>query len=504
MLGMGMLTFSACIKDNGNYDYLEGNPVTINLGATAFRPMIDEPFVIEPIRTYRVPGKTANDYYHEWMVTDEVVSTDSTLVYVGTTNGTFRLVYSMIDKETGIRSFSSGATQLVVSSPYQTGWTILYEKAGESELAHTRWDAPSEKYVDYIDIYKAKHDGESLGSAPMRLKNYPMSGTWSLVVVQQGGQGPIEMNGATMEKALETRNAFVGGAPANLAPVNIGAYAAAHVMHNADGNVYGRFFSSSPAPIPFSMPWLNVPLTVGKGMKIAHMWDTHGQNVMMNFMYDELNNRILFANFSTANATGGYVNIDTLPAPVASRPYPVGFVNLNHMGDWEYVWGNAFNDAPNTGNAGIITDGVVLMRRPGETDIFMQSFEMRSVNRVYSHTPKVRMPFTGANFVNDQSVYVAIKSNNYIFFSGGAANEELYYFDMQSGVTKLHSNLGGRITALQQSDNSQELAVGLENGTFLLFGIGNVDLNSGNTTPKHRIAGLGRVADITVRNGLMR
>lgn len=492
---------SACLKDTGNYEYLTGKSVKIDMGATLFEGIVDEETSITPERIYGESGVTSKDFDHEWYVNEELVSRDSNLSYYGKLPGSHVLTYSMIDKETKVRTVSASVS-LRLASPYQNGWAILYEKEGESELGHIRYDNVNKTYITYKDIYKAKHNGESLGSKPIRLKNYPLSGTWSLVVVQQGGQGPVELESYSMRKALVTKQAFVGGTPHNMDAINMGSYPNAHVMVNTDGEVYPRLFSNNP--IPFTMPWLNISMQIEKGMRIKALWDTEAMRTYMTFMYDELNNRILYVNLSTPNATGGFISIDSLPSPAANSPYPPDHVNFNRMKDWKYIWGGPFNEAPNSGN-GITTDGVVLMQKPGDSNIYLQSFNMRNVNRVVTFTPRLRKLFTGAHLINSESKFVGIKSRNFIFFTGGAANKDLYYYDIITGnAVKLFQSFDSRISAMAQSDNSLELAVGLENGKVFLFNIADAVLAGNGEKELFKLEGLGRIADITPKGGNMR
>lgn len=496
-----LISMPGCIKDKGNYSYKDGSPVTIRFQTTNIDGLIDNPVTIDAIREYSDPTKTASDYGHEWYVSDQLVGTDSILVYNGAVPGTLPINYCMVDKATKVKYFSTTAI-LRLASPYQTGYGILYEKNGESELAHIRYDAAQNAYVDDRDIYKRKNNGESLGSKPIKLKNYPMTGVWSLVVMQQGGQGTVELDSYSLQKRLRLSDAFAGSAPANIDPINMGFYPNAHLLVNTNGEVYPRLFSNSP--VPFSMPWLNIPMTTLHGMKITDLWNPYSNSNLMNFMYDALNNRILYLSLNGPNPTGGWVVIDTLPSPAPATPYPADHVNFNHMGDWEYVWGGSFNEIPNSGN-GASTDGVVLMRKPGETQIYLQSFTMRNVNRVITFSPKTRKPFTGSSFVNADSKYLGIKSRNFIFFSGGPGNTDLYYYDMITGnAAKLFTSFGSKITAMCQSDNFLELAVGLEDGTVVLYNISDPSLTLPDPVELHRLTGLGRIADITVKGSIMR
>lgn len=489
LVGISVIFFSACIKDQGNYDYKYGNEVTIRFSPSGtIQALIGEPVTVEAVRTYADPdaGLTAADYDHEWYVAGELYSTDSTLVFTGTTVGNFPLRYHMIDRESGVRMFGTNSS-LNVTSPYQNGWSILYEQGGKSEIAHIR--VTNGEYFDYTGLYGKANNGEELGSEPYRIKDYPVPGGRATAIIQQGGQGSVKLDGLTMEKRLVTKDAFVGGPPAGLAPINMASYATSAILLNEDGKVYPRFWTGNP--IAFTVPWLGIPMQVEKGMKIREIWDTWSGATTYAFMYDELNNRILYIRLDAPNTTGGVAAIDTLPSPIASAPYPPDHVNPNDMGDWVYVWGGTFNDAMYNGT------GAILMKEPNSSKMFLQTFGFQMVNRVPNLSAQQRWEFTGSHLVNANSKYVAIKSRNYLFFSGGPNNSEVYYFDLVTGGTsKLYASVGSSVTTLRQSDNSLELAVGLENGTVIIYDISQPILNAGNSEELHRLSGLGRVVDI--------
>ncbi len=340
------------------------------------------------------------------------------------------------------------------------------------------------------------------GSKPIKLKNYPMTGVWSLVVMQQEGRGPLSWTPTAFRRGCGSATLLRACALPNIDPINMGFYPNAHLLVNTNEK-YIRDCSLIRL-FHFSMPWLNIPMTTLHGMKITDPVESIFELNLMNFMYDAMNNRILYLSLNGPNPTGGGVVIDTLPSPAPATPYPADHVNFNHMGDWEYVWGGSFNEIPNSGN-GASTDGVVLMRKPGETQVYLQSFTLRNVNRVITFSPKTRKPFTGSSFVNADSKYLGIKSRNFIFFSGGPGNTDLYYYDMITGnAAKLFTSFGSKITAMSQSDNSLELIVGLEDGTVVLYNISDASLTLPDPVELHRMTGLGRIADITVKSGIMR
>lgn len=499
---LSVCILNSCVKDQGNYEYITKNKVTISYPINYINATVDEETVIEPKRIYAVPGKTAADYDHEWYISDKLVSRDSTLVYAGPTPGAHTITYVMRDKETGVGYFAPNNT-LNLTSPYAGGYTILYEKNGESELAHMRYRAADTTYIDYVDLYKKKHDGESLGSQPVKLKNYTVSSTWSLVVMQNGGQGNIEMDAASMQKALVTREAFTGGPPANLNAINIGSYSNVHILVNTDGDVYPRFFPQSP--VPWSMPWLNIPLSVPKGMKITDLWDSQAQRSTYNFMYDDLNKRLLYLKLDGAIKTYGYLEIDSIPR----LNYPAGHVDFNNLGNWQYIYGYSFGDSGNTNGSGNLMQPRILMKDPVSGKLFLQGVQAKALSRVWTFTPSFRMEFGGNHLVNANSKYYGLKTRDILFFSGGPNNNELYFFDIKTQqAPQLFATLSSRITAFAENDlvatsssAPHELVVGTEGGEAIWFDISDDALFRGAKKEKHRLSNLGKVVDVILRNG---
>jgi hypothetical protein len=490
----------SCIKDKSNYQFEAGNPVKITYPENPVLAVIDEPLTIIPNREFQVAGKTMDDYDHEWYLEGRLISKDPTLTFKGTRSGTFLLQYNMVDKATGVRHGLNTGIYLHVISPYETGWDILYEKDGESEIAHVR--ATSTGYKDQLGLYKEKNNGESLGSMPMRIKDYQVNGGRGLAIIQQGGQGPVELDGFTFEKRLVMKESFVGGVPAGLKPVNIGFYESSDMMLSEDGKLYPRLFQANP--IAFTVPWLNIPVQTKYPMKITHLWDVWAINTYYTFMYDELNNRLHYVLLKgiatiTPGNPGGMLQIDTVPAPASYFPVPPGYINpSNPLTGYSYIWGSTFRD-----DQGFTTSPAFLVKEQATGDVYVQSFSFTSIFGIQTiHMPGAKRLFSGQQYLNAASKFVAIKTRNFLFFSGDADNQGLYYYDVSiGGATKLYDHLPSPITVLRQSDDGQQLAVGTADGVVIFYDISNQTMLSGGPVELHRVSGMGRIADITVRGG---
>lgn len=496
LLITGLLLQLSCIKDTSNFDYVKGNPVKLTFNVTDhLTAVIDEPLSIVPKREFQVAGKTIDDYDHEWYQDGKLISKDADLLYNGVKSGYVYLDYYMIDKESGLR-FSTGPIGMTVVSPYETGWAILYEKDGESEIAHIRETATG--YRDQVALYKSKNNGESLGSHPLRIKDYYVNGGRGVAVIQQGGQGSVELDGLNYEKKLVVNQSFVGGKPAGLNPVNAGFYETADLLVNDDGKMYGRLFQSNP--IAFTVPWLNIPLEISNGMKIKQLWDVWSGNTFYTVMYDELNNRLLYASLKLVQnlAFGATLKIDSFPPPPFYLPTPPGYINPSlTLAGFEYIWGGTFRDDVLNANC------VFMVREQATGEVYVQPFSFMNLLGIQTiHTPAMKQIFTGKQYLNASSKFVAVKKRNFLFFSGDADNKGLYYYDVSlGGATKLYHTLPASITALRQSEDGQQLAVGLADGTVVLYDISSQTLINGVPVELHRVSGLGRIADITVRGG---
>lgn len=488
----GMLILTACIKDKGDYTYNYGNEVTIRHPAYSYPAFLGDTTRVYATRVFSNPNDTL-DFDHEWYIDGKFYSDKPVLEFIGKELGTARAMYYMIDRKSGIKFPSVSAVNITIGSPYQAGWGVLYEKDGKSELAHIR--VTGGVYFDYIDLYKKQNNGAELGSAPVKIKDYPLRNpTRGMTVLQHGGQGSVELDANSLKLQLITKDAFTGGTPENLAPVDMGFFPTSDFLVNGDGKVYMRFFNN---PLPFTTPWMNIPLHVEGGVEITDIWDTWAGSTTFIFMHDRLNNRILQARLDAPNVTGGVAVVDTMPKPLT--PLPPTHVNLNKMGTWEYIWGGTFNDALYGSN------GAILLRNPANQEIHYQTFNYKSVNRVHEWTPTANILFPGTSYLTENSIFTAIKTRDYLFFSGGTANDKLYYFDARTGTeVKLYEQFPAPITSMAQSDNSNEIAVGLQNGTVIVFDISNPVIIAGVSKELHRLTGLGKVVDVVVKGGQMR
>lgn len=491
---MGVILLGSCLKDHGNYDYKNGTYIRILHPTYSYSTFLNDTLTVLATRQFKgVSSEDSLKFDDAWFINGEFYSDEPVLKYIGKEIGSFSGKYYAVDKETGAYTAAASGFTINVTSPFSTGWAILYDKGGKSELGHVRIAAGI--YYDYIDLYKSANKGEEMGSEPTGINGFAVTGgKRGLFVLQNGGQGSIELSGDDYKRQLVTRNSFAGPEPANFKPVDIGLFQTSDIIVNENGDIYPRYFNN---PIPFTTPWLTLPMQVNKGMKIKEIWNSWSNAMTYAFMYDKLNNRILQIRLDAPNVTGGIAAIDTFPNPVVGTGIivPDDYVNPNRLGNWEYVWGGTFHDRQYAG------DGAMLIKDPSDQKIYLETFLGKSANRVFEWSPQFKMFFPGTSVVNQNSKYVALKSRDYLFFTGGANNSDLYYFDILSKtIIKLFKSHTSQINVLTVSDDDNEMAVGLADGTFILYDVSNQAIINGTPTELHRLSGLGKVVDI-VRKG---
>ena len=487
--GLIVSMLAGCIKDKGNYTYDYGNSVTIRYATYSYNAFLKDTIKVYPMRTWSNPNDTT-EFEHAWFINGKQVSDEPILKYVGEELGQFSAYYYMKDKRSGIQFPAASQVNLNVTSPYGAGWGLLYEKDGESELAHVRIAGTS--YFDYTGLYKSFNDGESMGSEPVKIRDYYVTGGRGMYVLQNGGQGPIELDANTLKKKLVAKNVFTQGPPADLKPVDIGFFPTTDFMVNHDGNVYARVLPQNA--LPYAIPWVSTPLYITGGLKVGDIWDVWTTMSGWGIMYEKTGNRLLRIRTYVPNMGNPAIAIDTFPVP--EIPYPANYCSLQRMGNWQYVWGGSFNDGWN------FMDGALILRSPDDNNLYWQTFEFNSDGVYPKITPGTRIPFQGNSVVTAQSKFTAVKPRDYLFFTGGSNNDELWYYDARTGAPVVkYVTTPSKINVITAHDNGNSIGVGLEDGTFIVYDISNQVIVDGVSKELHRLSGLGRVVDVIVKGG---
>ena len=152
-------------------------------------------------------GTSESDYDYEW--TDggkEVISTDLILKHMFTTSGDHYLTFQMTDKKTGLvygQDFKA-----TVNSEFFLGWLVLSEGADKSsKLSFVGLSS----FKSYPDIYATMFPDSPLGSSPVGFACNDIRKTDQVTVIQNGGDGPVVLDGTSFKKVVNLSSEFIGG-----------------------------------------------------------------------------------------------------------------------------------------------------------------------------------------------------------------------------------------------------------------------------------------------------
>lgn len=493
--------FSSCFKDEGNYDYTTLHPefwgyvnsLTVYLG---------EEVEIHPIVSYGDLEDTTQVRF-EWFIKDTIASTERVLRFKGTVVETINCDIVTIHPNGLAYVYYF---QINVTSPYSLGWCLLYEDGGESELAHITTSTVTDemtgetitKYNLYKDIYK-NINGSSLGSEPIKIMEHyreEYKSNNQLLVIQRGGQGCVELDGASLQKSLNTVQEFIDEQPPlNFAPKDIVYLERFHFVWNGDGNIYTRLVPS-PADGWHLTAFNNTPLYIEKGIRVDQI--LYSQYFMTDFvlLYDGLNKRLVPIGSRVATNTDG-------PGVLTMQEeYPEGFVDLTNFGDYELIYGSSCHDAG--GSASENDADFSMLLRDANGQYTWQTFHVKFKKPNYYVTfPSSQSPvqeFTRGDLITEKTKYWLFKQRDYMFFTSGVNNDQLYYYDTNRGTIHLYKDFDGKeITAMHPNKGFTELGVGFADGTFKIFDVSEAVFISSQPKEIYSVDGIGKIVDVIYR-----
>lgn len=180
---------ASCVKDNGNYDYIELGSVDFSVVPSEVYAIIGTELVIEGNIESDIPEE---DLSYVWFIptfadgewTGDTIGTEKDLNIITSFDpGLQNLIYSVYDKGHDVRYTKS--IDLYVVSPFTQGWAILKEKNGLAEF-----DFISEITGDHIVDVLENVAKETLPGTPLNLSyNWNVSQGWSqlFICTSEGG-----------------------------------------------------------------------------------------------------------------------------------------------------------------------------------------------------------------------------------------------------------------------------------------------------------------------------
>ncbi len=419
-------------------------------------------------------GSTSQeDYDFKWTLNGrETISTEFTLKYTFKEMGDVYLTFQMTDKATGLvygKDFSA-----TVTPKYFLGWVILSKGAADaSQLSFIEMDG----YISHPDIFSELNPGQQLGSKPYGLANSCISKQDQIMVLQEGGEGPVSLNGLSFAKVAPLKQEFLGEEfpEENFKAKSVlFSHRGTEMLIAESGNMYDRIVatartSSSAKFQDAAFSTQPYPHVAGETKFTHHTFP--GASTNFTLLYDGLNRRWL--GYNTSAPTSAQRSIpEFLPGSVK---FPEGFNYCTGMDEGiELIFAESHNEATSAMNLINILkkDGTLYINQSKLTlststyKVTASAFTQKEFAPGYTIDENTRfcMPRgTGTTYHNDP----------HIFFSQG---KKLYFFHYSTGLTYLFRDFSkeenapqGDIVAITQGGDTKEMGVTFSDGHFFVL-----------------------------------
>lgn len=479
-----MLILISCFEDEGNYDYkpvlspvftFESPQYLVCYGGDTAR--LDASFYFEKDSLARL-----SDMRYEWKLNGVVLSedkdfrvpTDTIIKKIGLSTfpdedglwGTF----NVIEKSTGICYIYE--ILFDIRPKYSKGqWLLLSENGNNAKLTYlsfkkvTRQGKVDSIYTVTQGVYE-QNNGSVIPGKPIRLidhvaKNISVAVGATLVITDKVA---YDINNESMMKSKDLKEEFLGEAPAS--PIT-DAYHAKEISYvtTADGQLYKRTFTTNwlggkfipdPYPIDDKGYFINA---FGKGASES--------NSTMFPCYDQLNRRVVIIN----------------QRPILfSKMDPVTPVGTDHpLAVWDMEAGTEVLYLAEVKDIYVRLSCVfcMLFNKDGKT--YMADFVLKSRNNEYyancveDYNARL-VTFPGGTLDKDSKILISSKTRyDIIFYTRG---NELRYVNRTNNRDNPCISFDSPITTLGMTSYNyayDELAIGLENGEFMLVNVKDID-----------------------------
>lgn len=497
--------FASCFKDEGNYTYITLNAIQIDSLDNSYDFLSGDTIRLRPGLKF-LRGEM-QDLAYSWEINGEKIADTKDLetVYYGEAGSAF-CVFSVTDKATGMKYMKQ--ISMTFRPQFQQGWMVLYEEEGKASLDYIRTDRKWNSevggwdpvYIDYPHVYKTANR-EELGGKPIRLVEHwsEASGIHSeILVIQQGGQGSVEIDGNTLLKVVTTQQEFIDEMlPPDFLPQQAVYMANNSYLVDVHGNMYGRkYFTPNDY---HSGLYDQTPIYFSRGLSVGQLIPTVYMRTWFMLLWDQQNRRYLRLKDSPyfSDESG---ELEELP-DIDQK----GYSQLNDM-KMDLVYSDFYIQGHTSQQSAFFS-----ILRDGNRYV-MQDFEIMDDYSDYFITINYEEEFPGGYLLNGENLIDQLPRRSYVFLTGGTNQSILYYYDKSTRKIQVyHDFKGTRITALRHSIDRQgatnnHMAVGLENGEFYIFDITDAVLAAGTSKILYPQAGSipkrgGKIVDILHKLG---
>ncbi len=487
---LNILLLYGCLKDKGNYDYKEINKVKIYYSAYTAFAILGDAVEIEAILRFENKSDTTR-FKYEWNVNGEIVSHGKVLKYVGKQIGSFYGQFTVIDTITGFRQIGRNV-MIVVNSPYNKGWAILSKKNGQTEISqiNLKTQGTDVVYYPFYNIYKTANEENIQGEPIALIEHYSGSKGPEILVMLEGGEGSMELDGKTMKRTIYTSQEFIDGYPEDFSIKDVSYLQYTNVILDRKGNIYTRYIKK-PNNGFHQTAYNSTPVYIPKGMKITHLIHSNFNKTNHLMMFDEKNRRFLVMGSGTPSHSGEISEL------FYNAEYPQNYIPLDNTGENKLLYASAYNQ---------IFGGceyMVIFKTP-ENKYIYQTFAVE----FGSSLKKLRIPskdfykdISEAD-ITDKTIFWRLKTRNFLFFTGGIDNDILYYYDIDREKIKAIDHFEGReIVSIHPKSGNLEMGVCLKDGEFRVYDITLETLLSDTPVILYEESGFGEIVHLIWRYG---
>ncbi|MCF0172172.1 MAG: hypothetical protein HUJ91_00280 [Bacteroidales bacterium] len=251
----------SCYTDKGNYDYSYNTDdiVFLERGHGAIEilesmevnreNMLQAPFMFRVGENVEIPARytildkslTESDLAFEWLLGDQVVSTESVLRIDPKPVGDYSGILHILDTKNN--QIYSRTYNFRVDPKYTDGWAILSENGAENQISYLHLNLGDNGYeAEYEEnVFAKANNGEKLSNVTdicaHMYDTYPQ--VFSLSVAQSNETGPIDIDIHSMGKLANYRDQFIGQVPDENF-IKVQSLSTAVLLLSDKGNIYAR------------------------------------------------------------------------------------------------------------------------------------------------------------------------------------------------------------------------------------------------------------------------
>ncbi len=475
-----ILGMSSCYDDKGNYSYDPKNDITVTFDASYFEAVLGETVKLSPKLIFAIDSNDV-DLSYEWIFLGRKISDQRNLEWVVDTVVNYQSIYmNVIDNRTGV-AYSGGISALLTSPYAKEAWVVLAKQNGKSVLSYIREkneddgsDYGKFTYEDVPDIYRLVND-EELGSEPVRVLEHFAGGgdLGNFWVLQNGGQGCVDLSGQDFTKDVLLNNIFLdGNLPTDFKPIDMIDMKWLTCVVNHDGKVYTR--KKLTDQLYNSGYFIDRPLIFeGEEVDGSRFVLAPFAGLGFTVMYDKVNNRFLAISDLSKEVAGKVFKF-----AVDESAYAPDFARLNDLGTMEVLHTGYYEVNEGRGDQGYYS----ILRDRTTGNYYTHDFRVNEMKESANPSafPVLQRQIDLSQVINGTSKNVFNVLRSWVFGKDFGTpyvliskDNELWLYDRDAKlpVEKYYEFPQGQIITAIDSEcvGSRRVAIGMQSGEFYVL-----------------------------------